>query len=129
MNETPAPRSPERENRPEEELRSDCWDRAVQTLGTARIFETRARSLKRKLRLLTFLGIVVPATIGAVVTSFSTNARGLPQLMFVAGILAVVQIVVSIWALTGQWDTALGYSQESTTDNDRLSVQYQKLAK
>lgn len=113
----------------DEAFRKDCWDRAAQTFGTARIFETRARLLKRNLRLLSFLGIAVPLTVGGVVVSFSANAWGLRFLLTLAGLLSIAQLIVSAWSLAAQWDTGLAYSQESATDNDRLSVQYQKYAK
>ena len=108
-------------------LRQKCWDRALQTHGSAHVFELRSNRFRNRLRILTFFGIAVPATIGSVVLS-SKNADLSAVLLFIAGFLGLVQLIGSIWSLVSHWDESYSYARESLTSNYQLSNKYQKLA-
>lgn len=108
-------------------LRSKCWDLAIHAFGTAWIFEKRARKLRWKLKILSFLGIAVPVVIGGIVLSFGTNPRILPALLWVAGVLGVAQLTGSVWSLVARWDDSLAYALESVTANYRLSRRFESL--
>src|SRR3989304_6903481 len=95
-----------------EVLRQECWDRAIQTFGTAYLFEIRARRLQRRTRSLTFLGIVVPVTVGGIILSFGASPRVMPYILAIAGLLSIVQLIGSTWSLVARWDDALAYSLE-----------------
>lgn len=110
-----------------DKLRSKCWDKAIYSYGTGYIFEQRASLFKRRLRILTFLGIVVPLSIGSVVLNFS-NPAILPKLLLAAGCLGTLQLVGSAWSLVAKWDDSYSYALESLVSNHRLAVSYQKLA-
>ena len=109
-------------------IRVKCWDRALEAYGTGYIFERRAASLRVRLKVLAFLGIVVPASIGSVVLAFGTNPAWLPYLVGIAGALGVIQLVGSVWSLTARWEDAYTGALESLSSNHRLSNSYQRLA-
>lgn len=110
-----------------EQIRTNCWDRSLEAFGTGYIFETRANRLRYQLRILTFLGIVVPLIAGAIVLTFGKVALS-PFLLIPAGILGITQVVGSLWSLVARWDDAYGYAIESLNSNYRLSNNYQRLA-
>jgi hypothetical protein len=62
-------------------IQQDCWARFIDTYGTACTFERRAAQYERRVRLLTFLGIVGPVLVGGVITSFGTSWSGVPYLL------------------------------------------------
>ena len=105
-------------------IRQECWNQALRCFGTAFIFEQRANQLRRNLRLLTFLGIVVPVSIGSIILSFGANISVLPLLLVIAGILSTIQLITSVWSLTAKWDDALAYATKSNSANKNLSLRY-----
>ncbi len=109
-------------------IRQDCWTQALYSYGTAWLFERKSRSLKRRLRILAFLGVAGPVAIGGIVLSFGTNPDFLPVLLSVASVLGVFQLLISIWALVANWDEAYAHSIESMNENYRLSDRYRELA-
>lgn len=107
--------------------RSDCWNRAINAFGTGEIFRRRSQKYTKRIQLLTFLGIVVPILVGAVVLSFGTNFTYLGEVLAFAGIISIIQLVVSAWALVANWTENLQYSLESSTDNFALSLKFKDL--
>lgn len=108
--------------------RIECWNRALHAFATAQIFDKRAAGLRRKRRLLAFLGLVVPMVVGALILSFEKAVSFLPIITLVAGTLGILQFVVSLWALVATWDDEFAYALESTADNYRLSEGYRVIA-
>ena len=109
-------------------IRLKCWDRAFEAYGTGYIFEHRAGCLRVRLKVLAFLGIIVPASIGSIVLAFGTSPAWLPYLVGIAGALGVVQLGGSVWSLTARWEDAYTGALESLSSNHRLSNSYQRLA-
>lgn len=116
-------------DQPGRSTREQCWDHAIYTFGTGFIFETRAKKLRRALRWLTFLGIAVPVAIGGIVLSFGTQSAALPFLLALAGVLAVAQLVLSVWSLVAAWNDNLAYAVESARSNYRLATRYEDLGR
>jgi mobilome CxxCx(11)CxxC protein len=112
-----------------ERIQQECWTRAIHTFGTASIFERRAESYQRLVRLPAFLGIAVPVVVGGLVLSFGTSAPNLPKILWIGGVLGVVQLILSAWALVARWDSSFAYALESAAENHRLAAQFEKLAK
>lgn len=110
-----------------DEIRQQCWDRALEAFGTAYIFQERANQYKIQLRLLTFLGIVIPLAAGGVVLAFGTGVIT-PAVLIPAGILGVLQLIGSLWSLVAKWDDSYSYSIESANSNYKLSNEYKRLA-
>lgn len=108
-------------------LRSECWNRAIQAYATGEIFKRRSQKYTWRIQLLTFLGIVVPVLVGAVVLAFGVQFEHLGALLAFAGVISIVQLVVSAWALVANWTENLQYSLESATENFDLSLKFKKL--
>jgi len=104
-----------------------CRDIALECFGTGYIFEQRANKLRGQIRFLTFLGIVIPILIGAIVLNLGKTAVSQP-ILYIAGIFGIIQIIGSTWSLTSGWDDAYSYSIESMNSNHRLSRNYLRLA-
>jgi mobilome CxxCx(11)CxxC protein len=109
-------------------LGMQCWDSAIHNFGTAYVFECRARRLRAMLRKLTFLGIIVPVFVGGIVTTYGTQFKYIGWVLSLAGILGLIQLVASIWALIAKWDDEYAYAQESTSSNYDLSNRFKTLA-
>ncbi|MEH0624980.1 mobilome CxxCx(11)CxxC protein [Streptomyces stelliscabiei] len=104
-----------------------CRDGALHAFGTARIFEQRANRLKRKTDALTWVGLVVPLLIGALVGTFGRNKLwGL--VITIAAVIAAVQLAMSLWSLIKRWPEELAYSSGSVAANDSLATRYTALA-
>jgi mobilome CxxCx(11)CxxC protein len=108
-------------------VRSQCWDEAINTFGTAYVFEERARKLKLRLQLLNFVGLGVPIIVGLTVMTFGTDPKALPFVLTVAGVLGAIQVVVSLWSLIAGWSDAYAYSRTSASENRELSNRFKDL--
>lgn len=96
--------------------------------GTTRLFEKRAGRLKIRRTWITFLGIVTPVIVGGSVLSFGIEAGALPYFLSVAGIVGVVQLVLSTWSIVARWDENYEYAIDSVRDNTNIFNQFKKLA-
>lgn len=84
-------------------VKKECADNRFYSFGTAKLFERRAKTYRRNRNLITFLGLAVPMVIGGTVLSFSTGSEALKVIMIpVAGILTVLQLIISLWALVSR---------------------------
>jgi mobilome CxxCx(11)CxxC protein len=110
------------------EKRRRCNDYALQCYGTAYIFEKRTSKIRWKLNVLTFLGIAVPATGGAVIGIFSLSPQHINYILFPAGFLGIILFVLSIWSLVAKWNDNFFYYLESKSSNYRLSDDWAQLA-
>lgn len=106
-----------------------CADNALKCFGTGYIFERRARRTRIPLRILSFAGIAGPASLGAVAALVGIQSPLLPVAITVAGIIALLQLVMSIWSLVAGWDNSLAYAIESKSENYRLANQFAELGK
>lgn len=108
-------------------IRQECWNQALRCFGTAYVFEQRANRLRRNLRLLTFLGIAVPLSIGSIILSFGANISILPYILVGAGLLSCAQLIGSAWSLSAKWDDGLAYAIRSNSTNKNLALRYRDL--
>jgi mobilome CxxCx(11)CxxC protein len=111
------------------QLTNEMWKAAVHAYGTAYIFERRANSLRRLLRVLSFVSFGVPIVIGALVLSYGTNLDTLPVLVGIAGAVGLLQTTVSLWALVAGWVDAYGYAIRSVAANANFAQRYEALTK
>lgn len=72
--------------------------------GTVQVFEKRANKLRTLRAWLTFLGIVLPVTIGGVYLSFGQSDELMKFIVLIAGIIGTLQLILSTWALVAGWD-------------------------
>ena len=101
-------------------LRNECWQQAVHCFATSYIFEQRVLRLRRRLRLLTFLGIATPATVGAAYATYGAKSLITIVLVAIASLLGVIQVVFSAWSLAFKWDDDFAYSLGAQSANRAL---------
>jgi mobilome CxxCx(11)CxxC protein len=111
------------------DLVKHCIDRAFYAYGTSRIFERRAQNLGRKRNAITFLGIAVPLTVGSLILSFGTMPSLLPFLVWIAGAIGTVQLILSLWSIVAHWDEQYSYAITAMLANTRLYNSWERLSK
>ena len=112
-----------------ESVRYEAWDKAFHAYGTAYIFEQRAARYRSRLRTLAFLGIVGPFFLGILYLSFRTQQALIDVVALLAGIIGVIQFVVSLWSITAKWEDVYSYALESLATNYRLSKEFETIGK
>jgi mobilome CxxCx(11)CxxC protein len=113
---------------PRDPLRQEGWTRAVHARSTVRIFERRTRQLKRRLILLTFIGLAIPLVVGALAISYGTNRRLVDLVIQVVLPLLAVQLIVSLWSVVAGWVDAYSRGTQSVVLNSSLANRFEKLA-
>lgn len=111
-----------------DELRKQCQEEAFDCFGTAEIFGKRSKTYRRKLRGLTFLGVVVPAAVGGLVLSFGVDFQYTSVVIGIASVLGLAELVLSLWSLVAKWDDLFAYSLESLSANTQLYSMFKELA-
>lgn len=103
-----------------EQIKKDCWGYVFYSYGTIRIFERRAKRFQIGRIWITFLGIVVPVVVGSIVMSFGTDSNSLKYFIFVAGVVTMIQLILSTWSIVSRWDEKYEYAMNSVAENTRL---------
>jgi mobilome CxxCx(11)CxxC protein len=112
----------------EEILRNECWDKRFYSFGTSKIFEKRANKLKILRNIITFLGLVVPLSVGGTVLAFSVSSDLFKNFIVpIAGILTVSQLIISLWSLIARWDERHDYAVTAIRANTKLASAFERL--
>ncbi|MCF8053113.1 MAG: hypothetical protein K9L59_17885 [Desulfobacterales bacterium] len=107
--------------------RRECADYALHAYGTAYIFEKKAANIQNKIRILSFLGVAVPACVGAIVGSYSLNSLQIGVVLAIASTIAIVQLLLSIWSLASGWDRKISEYLDQKNKNYEISDKFRKL--
>jgi len=111
-----------------QEKRRSCSDSALKCFGTAYIFEKKALRLKRLTIVLSFLYIAVPITVYTIISTF--NKPDIIDIVLpIAGIIAGIQLLLTVWAMAAGWNRNLSYYLDSKASNYRLANSFAGLAK
>lgn len=105
------------------------WKPRIDTTGTAYIFEQRAQALRRRLQLLSFIGLVVPLVVGGLALAYGAGFWALPVFIGVGSGIGVAQSVFALWAIQAGWVDAHSYAIRSIAANTELARAYDELAK
>jgi mobilome CxxCx(11)CxxC protein len=113
-----------------ERIKLKAWDYALHAEGTRAVFDRRARTLRRNIRLRDFTGFAVPILVGYLAGSepfellkpYRSLAIGL------LGIAALVQFLVLLWSVISRWDEELAYDLRATRDSYELREAWRKMA-
>jgi mobilome CxxCx(11)CxxC protein len=108
-------------------LRKNCSDNSFQCFGYEYLFDQRASRFGSWLSSLKVFGIVVPALAGAYVIGYGLTPT-LKFLIYVAGIISIVQFIFSIFAVIYKWDDELSYAYEASPDYNNLHSKFKDLA-
>lgn len=88
--------------------------------GTIQIFEKRANTLRTLRSWLTFLGIVLPVTVGGVFISFGQSQDLMKVIVLVASVIGILQLILSTWALVAGWDSSYESAIKSVQGNTAI---------
>jgi mobilome CxxCx(11)CxxC protein len=109
-------------------LRQQSWRGAYDAFATGNIFEQRRRKLGRYLRLNNFVHLGVPIAVGASVLAFGVVATTWDIVIWIAAVLAIAQVIFSLWVLNERWEERLAHASESASANHDLSRRFRTLA-
>lgn len=112
-----------------DKLRKDCWDKALHSFAISYLFGIRQKKLRQKLTVVTFLGIITPLLVGAIVSSYGAESNIFNWAIWILTPISIFQLVISTWSLVAKWNDTSEYLTESIISNSSLSEKYQQLAK
>lgn len=102
-----------------------CLNKELDSYGTSRVFKQRMDKLFFKRNLVTYLGVAVPALVGASALAFGTKV--FEFLVYPAGVAVVIQLGVSLWAIVAQWDGKFAYAVNAMQANLRICQSWKSL--
>lgn len=105
-----------------------CAEKEIYAYGTAYIFESRSRSLRFRLRILSFLSLAVPLSVGGIVM-VAADAKLLPVIVTISGILSIPLFVMTLWSLVFRWEERLAASEHACKVNNELKNSWEDLAR
>ncbi|MGV6393681.1 mobilome CxxCx(11)CxxC protein [Pseudomonas caspiana] len=109
-------------------IKQECRNKEFYTYGTHRLFDARARTLRQLRSWITFLGMATPLFVGGVVSSFGTDFKALPYLIWVMGGVGLIQLLMSAFSIVFRWDERYEYALESSRANTELYNGFKYLA-
>lgn len=113
----------------EEKLRKRCARGEFYSYGTAKIFEKRAKETGRRLKAITFLGLLSPVLSGGIAMTFSSDSTLLNKIVFPTLSMALLlQSVLSLLSLCYKWEEKYSYSLWSIKNNNKLFNKFSRLA-
>lgn len=111
-------------------IRIKCWNEALHCYGTYYLYNKKATSKKRYLTGLSLLGVLVPASVGGIITTYNIISPDILNILFfISGTLSLIQFIFSIISFVLKWDDQYSYYLESSHDNFVLSEEFSKLFK
>ena len=105
-----------------------CVEKEIYAFGTAYFFEKRSRSMRFKLRILSFLSLAVPLSVGGIVM-VSADTKLLPVIVTISGILSIPLFVMTLWSLVFRWEERLATAELSHKGNNKLKNSWEDLSK
>lgn len=108
-------------------LRKECIDKSLQSFGYGHIFDRRTIKYSKRVNWLKIFGILVPALIGLTAIGYGFS-NFLVKLIWVSGIVTMIQFTFSVFAIIFKWDEELSYSFEASQSYSSLWDRFKKLA-
>ena len=105
-----------------------CTEKEIYAYGTAYIFESRSRSLRFRLRILSFLSLAVPLSVGGIAMA-AADAELLPVIVTISGILSIPLFFMTLWSLVFRWEERLAASEHACNVNNELKNGWEDLAR
>lgn len=105
-----------------------CAEREIYAYGTAYIFESRSRSLRFRLRILSFLSLAVPLSVGGIAMA-TADKNLLPVIVLISGVLSVPLFVMTLWSLVFRWEERLDAAGHACKVNNELKNGWEDLAR
>jgi mobilome CxxCx(11)CxxC protein len=103
-----------------------CREKEIYAYGTAWLFQQRSLSLRGKLKILSWLSLVVPILVGVLLGTFDS-----PELKAVtnigSGLLGGILAVVGAWSVVAGWSDGLSKAERSMLANTDLCALWRDL--
>ncbi|MDA8503803.1 hypothetical protein NNO02_15240 [Citrobacter sp. Awk 2] len=106
---------------------SRCLEQEIYAYGTAYLFESRARTLRFRLRILSFLSLAVPVSVGGIAMA-AANEKLFPIIVSLSGLLSVPLFVMTLWSLVFRWEERLTASEHACKINNDLKNKWHDLS-
>jgi len=104
-----------------------CKDKELYAYGTAYLFERRANSLRWRLRIITFLSLAVPLSMGGIAAAFS-KGQLLEIAVTLGGGLSIPLFILTLWSIVFRWEERFSSSIQAMKNNNKLRNKWEKLA-
>ncbi|WP_394992674.1 mobilome CxxCx(11)CxxC protein [Emticicia sp.] len=113
----------------QKKIRTDCWDKALDSFGYSYIYSKKIESLSKLLRWTKVLGILIPVLLGALLTSYISNKELLDLAIYITTPIAIAQLILSTYlTIIGADERANSYSIKSA-EYSLLNSEFEYLAK
>lgn len=106
--------------------RLQCHENKLHCYGKSYIYGGRVNKYERRLRIISFIGIIIPLMFGGYVLTYGTNSISNTSIS-IAGAILLIQLFFSVLSLVFKWDDELAYSLEATRDHNLLSQDFKNL--
>ena len=107
-------------------IRKECHENKFHCYGKSYVYGERVNMYERRLRIINFIGLIVPLLFGGYLLTFGTNSIN-EVAIYIGGAILFVQLFFSAFALVFKWDDELAYSLETTRDHNLLSQDFKTL--
>ncbi|HCI4281136.1 TPA: hypothetical protein NO555_004487 [Klebsiella variicola subsp. variicola] len=104
-----------------------CLEQEIYAYGTAYLFESRTRNFRFRLRILSFLSLAVPLSVGGI-AMVATDEKLLPIIVSISGILSVPLFIMTLWSLVFRWEEKLTASEYACKTNNDLKNKWHDLS-
>jgi mobilome CxxCx(11)CxxC protein len=105
-----------------------CLEKEIYAYGTAFLFERRSGALRFGLRILSFLSLLVPLSVGGIALA-GANSEWLPAIVTISGVLSVPLFGMTLWSLVFRWEERLATSVNSFKFNNDFKNKWNDLAR
>jgi mobilome CxxCx(11)CxxC protein len=113
-----------------ENIRKECHQNKFHCYGKSYIYiyiyGERVNKYERRLRIINFIGLVVPLMFGGYTLTYGIDSIN-EIAVYIGGGVLFVQLFFSAFALVFKWDDELAYSLEATRDHNLLSHDFKSL--
>lgn len=117
------------ENFSKDEIRRQCHDKALHSLGTYYIFQCKAQFYEKLIKVNSLLGILVPLVFGAIALTYGLDSVFTKSSIKIFYVLVLVQAIYSGLSIVNKWDSKIAYCFDSMADNYYLSQEFSNLGR
>lgn len=110
-------------------IKTECWDKCIDTDGYSYIFSKRIEKLEIWLKWSKVLGIIIPVFLGGILASYSSNQNILNIAVFVTSPFALAQLLISTYLTVTGADEAMSLYSSKTAEFMLLHSEFEQLAK
>lgn len=110
-------------------IRTDSWDKALDSFGYSYIYSKRIRRIDNILKWTKVLGVLLPVLLGGITAAYYTNADVMKIALLFITPLAIAQLALSTILIVLGSDGQLSNYSRKSTEFSLLSSEFEQLAK